>query len=390
MSIWIIIAVLAAFALATMIVPMIRSGALNKKKVDTAHDTYDIAVYKDQLAELERELERNVLSDEQAERGRFEIHQRMLEASTYSKKHNTAVNHKGSLKPDWLIISLIGIIPLFAVALYLKLGSPQMPDYPLAQRTDIVAPHSGTTGTAPAMSEIIDRLRDRLEENPEDIEGWRLLSRSLVSMSNFNEASLVYQRIYQMSGDIMDKSNYAEASMMASGQDITPDILAIFQEVADADPLDARANFYIGQAALQSGDTKSALQIWIDLLYFSPPDAPWIPSIENQIRTVAQEANIELGTIRASQRAIDIAAKAGLGEGTSLPGPTVEDIANAQQMNEQDQNEMIRSMVQRLADRLASEPNDPQGWNRLANAYKVLGETDNELDARRKAAEYSN
>jgi cytochrome c-type biogenesis protein CcmH len=329
------------------------------------------------------------LTEEQAERGRFEIHQRMLESAVYSQKHSATAIQKSSLKPDWLIVSMIAIIPLGALALYLRIGSPEMPDYPMAQRTDITAAQNGTAGNAPAMDDIINRLRERLEQSPDDIEGWRLLSRSLISVREFHEAAIVYQKIYQMSGNLADKSNYAEARLMARGTNISPDILVIFQEVAEANPLDARANYYIGQEALERGDAKFALQTWLDLLHFSPPDSPWIPSIETKIQQAAREFNFDLDTVQVSQRAIDIAARAGLSETPSLPGPTAEDIENAQQMNKQDQDEMILTMVQRLADRLAAEPNDPEGWNRLANAYDVLGKTDKAAYARRMAVDYA-
>jgi len=179
---------------------------------------------------------------------------------------------------------------------------------------------------------------------------------------------------------------------MANNSVFTPEILSIFHEISQADPLEPRSRFYIGMEALQSGNVQAALQIWMDLLYLSPTDAPWVSAVENQINLAAKDAGITPGSLKPSQQAIDIAAQAGIGQAKSAPvtpGPSAEDVQNAQQMSPDEQNDMIRAMVQRLADRLADNPNDAEGWKRLATAYEVLGETDKAATARQMAEEYS-
>ncbi|MBT4888910.1 MAG: c-type cytochrome biogenesis protein CcmI [Rhodospirillales bacterium] len=382
MTLWIIMIALAICTAAIMALPMY----LRRGDTQITRQAYDIAVYKDQLAEVERDLKRNTITVSEAENIRYEIQQRVLATQ------NDEAGKSGEIvtKPSFFILAIVVIIPIFSAALYLDMGSPDTPDYPHAERNDTQAPqpHNADNSDAPDMDEVIATLQERLKQSPDDIEGWSMLARSLMVVDRYDEAAQTYKKIYEMTGDIMDKSEYAEAALMANNSVFTPVILTIFHEISKADPLDPRARFYIGMEALQSGNVQAALQIWIDLLYISPPDAPWFSTVEAQINQAANDADIDPNTIKPSQKILDIAGQ--LGTGQTEPGPTAEDVENAQSMTSSEQDEMIRSMVQGLADKLAENPNDPEGWMRLIKAYEVLGEVDKAAQARTMAGKYSN
>jgi cytochrome c-type biogenesis protein CcmH len=117
---------------------------------------------------------------------------------------------------------------------------------------------------------------------------------------------------------------------------------------------DLRAQFYVGLAAEQDGDRTKAATIWRGMLEGAPSDAPWAPMVREALLRVGGTPPIA----------------------SSTPGPNAADMNAAAQMSEADRNEMVRGMVGRLAERLAQNGDDVDGWQRLMRAYMVLGERD--------------
>jgi cytochrome c-type biogenesis protein CcmH len=124
------------------------------------------------------------------------------------------------------------------------------------------------------------------------------------------------------------------------------------------DPQELKARFYIGLAAEQDGDRAKAAEVWRAMTRNAPADAPWVPRV--------REALARVGAMQP---------------GTTAPGPTADDIATAGAMSEKERGEMIRNMVDRLADRLKENESDVEGWQRLLRAYIVLGERDKAISA---------
>ena len=139
-------------------------------------------------------------------------------------------------------------------------------------------------------------------------------------------------------------------------------------------------------AKAQAGDLAGALQDWIDLAAIAPPDAPWLSAVREQIARAAADLGTDPSTLAPSAEVADL-----LPEGTagttrpSLPGPTREDVAAAADMSAEDRAAMVRAMVERLAARLEEDPDDIDGWRRLARAWSVLGEARKAAEARARA-----
>lgn len=376
---WFAIAILALGTLALLILPSLR-----RKPADSepgSRQDFDIAVYKDQLAEVDRDVERGLISDSEAETVRLEIQRRLL----YAADQASATGDGEPMGPGLVIPGLSLLAFVGAFALYLHLGSPGMPDFPFAARGNLEdAP--AMASSAHSVDDAIAQLEARLKDNPDDVEGWMTLGRSYLSMERYPEAQKAFLSLYDLTGDIHAKAEYAEALILGSDAQVTPEALEIFQEVLNADPFDPKARFYFGVAAAQQGNLEGALQIWTDLLHLSPADAPWISIVRSQINKAADEAGVDPATIQPTPSVAKLAKDAGLG-GIAPSGPSQEEIDAAQEMTADEQMEMIRSMVQRLADRLEENPEDYEGWMRLAQAYEVLGEVDKAAEARRRAAE---
>jgi cytochrome c-type biogenesis protein CcmH len=214
------------------------------------------------------------------------------------------------------------------------------------------------------MTALVDQLAQRLKQEPNSLEGWALLARSYRALHRNGEAAQAYERAYTLSGnDVRYAGDYAEALMLAADGQVMPNARTLFEQVKKTDASEPRARFYLGLAKAQAGQPREALAMWRSLEVDSPPDAPWLPAVRDMIASVATEAGID--PLRCRRRH---------GAHQQTPGPTTDDVAAAQSMSPPEQQRRIRDMVEGLAQRLAAQPDDLEGWKRLGQSYVVLNE----------------
>jgi cytochrome c-type biogenesis protein CcmH len=247
-----------------------------------------------------------------------------------------------------------------------------------APATSSVDPESDPAADA-EIARLVTGLEARLAEKPEDAEGWRMLGWSYYNLRRFDEAAKAYARAVALAPKGPGyQSAYAEALVQVAQGEVTPQAVSAFRLAAAQDDTDARARYYLGIAKAQSGDLKGALDDWIALLGDSAADAPWVPQLRGIIDATAREAQIDVSarlsslSPPASGGASVIApppAPAGV-----LPGPSAEQAAAVQALPPAQQQQMIRGMVEGLAEKLKANPKDEAGWLRLMRARTVLGE----------------
>lgn len=165
-------------------------------------------------------------------------------------------------------------------------------------------------------------------------------------------------------------SQYAEALIAAEDGIVTPQARNAVRRAREMDPSNPAASYYEAVALDQAGDSEQAHDLLVSSLEQAAGPAPWMEIF------VAQANRIGDSIGRAP---VDLATFAPLAGGA--PRPTEGDVAAASEMSEADRAAFIRSMVGRLASRLADNPDDLDGWLRLGNAYRVLGETDKAREA---------
>lgn len=391
MILWLVIAVMTAVALALVLVPLVLRHRRAPRRVE-----FDLTVYRDQLVELESDRARGLVGEDQSEAARLEIQRRMLAASKREDGETAAAEgteeaaaagtedvapEPGGAGRHWLLMAAIGAtIPALAVAAYLVLGSPGTPGKPFSG----VAQRGGTTGEDMAGQTVeaaIANLAKRLEEDPDNLEGWLLLGRSLITLERYGDAAKALRTAVTLSnGDPEIIGSMAEALVFAAQGIVTADALAAFETVLGVRPNDAAAQYYIGISLAQQGRHGDALEMWRKLAAETPADALWRADLVTWMRRAAEETGIELGSIPSAPASARQAAEA-------APGPSQEDMAAAAEMSPEERMDMIRAMVAQLAARLADEPDDLDGWRRLANSYRVLGEDANAAAAEQRVGE---
>ncbi|MCB2137033.1 MAG: c-type cytochrome biogenesis protein CcmI, partial [Rhodobacteraceae bacterium] len=344
------------------------------RRSSPAGGSADLGLYRSQLAEVERDLAREVISKPEAERLRIEISRRILAADQATAPAPGTAPEMGRLLPVIAILALAGI----AVGLYLRLGAPGYPDLPtslrleraqtlyearltqseLAARAEAARP----AGPAPdpAYGELVARLRQAVEANPDDLEGLRLLARNEAALGNFTAAATAQRHIIEVrAGEATadDFAALADTYVLAAGGEVSPEAEAALSEALARDRRNGTARFYMGLMWAQTGRPDRAFTLWRNLLEDGPREAPWVPYIEERILLLARAAGVDYTP-------------------PEVKGPSAADIGAAAGMSDEDRQAMIRGMVEGLAERLNTEGGSAAEWGQLIFALAQLGETD--------------
>lgn len=247
---------------------------------------YDRAVYRDQLAEIERDVGRGVLEPGDAEMAKAEIGRRILAL--------TPVQAPAASPRTPLAFAMIAVIlvPFAAWTLYWDLGAPNLPDEP----HDSVA-----AGPHLDINDALKQLAAHLADHPDDLKGWLLLARTERDLGRYSEAADGYRHAVELSNQNPEiAGDWGEAQILAANGTVTPSAVAAFK-IALADSASApRSRFYLALADYQAGDVKKALQEWVDLEADSPADATWMPMLRKQIADAAKSLGVDPATLKTS------------------------------------------------------------------------------------------
>ncbi|MDJ0981786.1 MAG: c-type cytochrome biogenesis protein CcmI [Kiloniellales bacterium] len=439
MLLWFVFAAMAVAAAGLLVWAFLRQPAAPGARAD-----YELEVCRAQLLELDRDLERGVVTRDEVEAAKLEIQRRMLAADAGREAKAAAA----ASPLDRALPAVLGaLLPLAALGIYAWLGSPGATGPapgPVAERA---APGQAQSDL-PDIQTMITRLKGRLAEQPQDIDGWITLGQTYMAIGRYPEAVDALDRALEIRDDLpFVNAARGEALVFAAEGRITPDARAAFEKTLETDPGEPRARFYLAMAAEQDGEPRKALEGLAALLSDAPPGADWAEAVRRRATALAEELGedpaavlpaapvvaaapvgagsaadtatdpdelaaklaenpkdyqgwIALARLRAAagdaegaraalqsgaeaypgapfvqQQFQQAAAELGLENGAGTPrGPTADDIQAAKTMSEDDQQAMIRGMVEGLAERLENEPDDIEGWRMLARSYDVLGE----------------
>ena len=369
MLFWILAAALTAVVVLIIVPPLFKAS-----RADAGAPTrgaYDLEVYRDQLAELERDRTRGLITDAQVGAAKAEIARRMLALSDETKAApQTGVNRTK------LVAALLTVaIPLGALAVYLPLGRPDLPALPLASRD--LAAEQAQDGPPPQVMEAVQKLKTHLEANPNDAQAWALMGQTYARIGRYEQAADALKRASDLQPDDLNaKAAYAEMSTAANGGTLTEESKRVFQAMLVKDPKDARARFFLALGRLQAGDARGALDGWVALVAETPADAPWLPVVQARIKEAAGILKLDVASVMPKplppeQGHPDVGGQSG-GQSGAQNG---------------DQQKMIRDMVEQLAVKMQDRPDDVDGWLKLARSYSVLTEHDKAIAAAKHAVD---
>ena len=279
---WVICAGLILIALAFILpTAMQQHAGESDAAIEDERKEANIAVYRDQLSELEADLRNGIVSDEQYAQDREELERRLLEDTATVKSKKTVTAPAVARNTAYLL----GIgLPLVAVIFYLNVGSPKSISEPAqvssAQR-QTAAPEERTQEQIQAN---VEKLAKRLESTPNDPQGWAMLARSYSSMEKWTEATGAYARATEQSPNKADLwAEYAFATAMANGKSLEGKPLEMINRALKVDPQNAKALQLAGSAAYQAKDYKKAIDYWQQILKQVPADSEVAQAINERI-----------------------------------------------------------------------------------------------------------
>lgn len=379
---WLVAAAITAAVGATLVRALTRAGTDLRAAAE-----FDIRVYRDQLAEIDRDLARGTLAADEGARLKAEVSRRLLDADRALQAGSAPVGRGGL----GVAMALVVVAVAGALWAYTQLGVPGYPDLPLAARMEMskellaarpnqadaeaAAPKAESPPVDADFAGLMDKLRAAVAERPDDQRGLELLASNEARLGNLVAAHKAMAQLVAVKGDAAtaeDHAALAELMVMAAGGTVSPEAEAELKTALQMDPNNGTARYYSGVLMAQVGRYDLTFRLWAPLLENGPPDAPWVDPIRSQIEDIAWRA----------------------GEKYTLPptgpGPDAAAVAAAGDMTPEERQAMIEGMVGRLDDRLKTEGGTPEEWARLLNALVQLGRTEDAqaaFDRARKALE---
>jgi cytochrome c-type biogenesis protein CcmH len=360
MMLWVILALMTIVALGAVVWPLLRSRGM-------AAAGSDLAVYRDQLEEIERDRNERRIGPDEADAARVEVSRRLLAAANAANATPEAAGAGGRRR--FATVAAVGVvIPLIAVALYGALGSPELPGQPLASR----APNTEEALERSPIGQLLARVEGHLAENPNDGRGWEVVAPVYMKLERYDDAAKARRQAILLLGETPARDvDLGEAITAAANGVISDEAKTAFDRAIKLDAENYKAQFYVGLAAEQDGNNEEASRIWRGLIAKAPADAPWLVVVHQALERVDPQA---AAAMAANPSAAMPNAVPRVAAPKAEPGPRPDDVAAAGAMTEAQRSEMIHSMVDRLASRLHENGSDLDGWLRLLRAYKVLGE----------------
>ncbi len=367
MFLWIAFAVLAAAVIAALARPM-----LADQVAPEAEDEADLAVYRDQMAEIDADLERGLITRSEAKSARAELGRRMItRADDQSGEAKAAATWVPSPSPTHLAYATAAIVPVLTLVIYLGVGSPWLPGMPLTARM-----HSDPTKSS--VNELIAKVEAQLRQTPEDGVGWDVLAPVYLRQRRYDDAANAFAQALRLLGETTKRlRGFGEATVMANNGIVTEPARKAFERIVelDKDNPNPEARFWIALSNEQEGKIAEARLGYENLLKDAPEGAPWKAVVENRLNNLdgnTKGPSAAVGTPPGAKQAPTAPPASGP---QAAPGPSAADVAAAGQMSTSDRQDFINSMVARLADKLQKNPQDFEGWLRLVRAYSVLGRT---------------
>ncbi len=384
MIFWIIIFAMALMVSALLILALVRERAQEAGAGPGSAAAYDLQVYRDQLRDIDRDLARGLIGEGDAELVRVEVSRRILAADTRGQKAKPQQDQP-TIPARSLAMVLVLVLVAGSVLLYREIGVPGQADLGQALRIELAEqarqdrPNQAQAVTRlppalpieqdPEHQALIEQLRAKVAGRPDDLQGHVLLAHNEARSGDFVAASRAQARVLELMGSTAgarEFSEYAELMIIAANGFVSPEAEDALRTALELDPNYGPARYYWGLMLGQIGRPDLAFRTWESTLQLGPPDAPWIAPIRGMIEEMAWQAGVHNFVLPATEPT----APAPLAE------PSGEDMEAATDMSAEDQQVMIRGMVDSLLQRLGTEGGSPAEWARLIGALGVLGEKD--------------
>ena len=316
---WSLAAVMTMVALLFLLPPLLRKRELSA----VSRDELNIEVIRQQLAELDTDLEAGKLDKAQYGAARADLEQELLyDLARTDPASRTARSGR------WATLLIIPALPLCAVLLYQQLGSVELIDRLQQARSSQPPPVQQQAQSAASIDEMVAKLAERLQQQPDDLKGWVMLARSYTILKRYSEAEDAYANALRLGGENANLlADYADATVMANNGRFNDKAGELLTRVLELDPGNLKGLWLAGHWKNQSGDYAAALDYWQQAAAKLPPGGEDAAVIAEQISSVQAKLGITAApaatvaaatTDAASPSATDSGSAAALSVSVSL------------------------------------------------------------------------
>src|SRR5215510_1185949 len=237
--IWLFLAIITVAVVAVLLLPLFRQGVHAE-----ARQQREISIYRDQLAELEREVAAGLIATEPAAATKLEIERKILASGD---RGSTASSSESAAAPSARMAAVVlvaSLAPLAAFAIYFATGAPDEPAHPYSAEADR---DTADAMTAAEMTVLVEKLAANLRQAPNNVEGWKLLGRSYGALDRPADAANAYARAFDLTPTDMElAADFAEALTHAAAEGAIPEKARdLFAQANRADPAAPKPRYYL-------------------------------------------------------------------------------------------------------------------------------------------------
>lgn len=364
---WVLAGLLTLAAIGSALWPIVRKQ--NDQSLNTEANEGTRLVLIDQLEEIKRDRDRGLINEDEEASARAELGRRLLALERETTTAPNAIKAGGREIYPWLMILLI---PLATISLYSLSGGGNQSDVQATSAASGPAPETGNPGQ-PNIETLVAQVEAHLANNPDDVRGWQTVAPVYQRQGKLDKAEEAFRKALAIGSDdksttgVMQNGLGQVLTQKAQGI-VSEEALTLFRQAQINEPRDATGFFFEALALSQDQKRSEAISAWEVLIgRFEQQNPPWLAVAQQTLAALKAEA----------------VAEAAAGDETK--GPTAEDVEEISSFSEEDRNELIASMVDGLAARLESDPNNLNGWLQLIRSYIVLERKSDAVSALKKA-----
>jgi cytochrome c-type biogenesis protein CcmH len=285
---WTSAAGLIVLAIAFIVVPLLR----RREYPGISADELNLSVFKQQLEELDNDLNSGILDQTRYAAARKDLEKELLIDVNGDRVHPDLANSRSG---RW-VMSVALVVPLMAVGMYQALGSPEiiprLAENSSGSTHESASAHDQAGTKLPPMEELVKKLAAKLEQQPDNLEGWLMLGRSYMAMNQPDKAIGAYERGMQVNSENATLLlAYAEALAQTSGNNFTGKAASLVEKAYELNKQDPNALWMMGIVAYQKQDYQGAIDHWQQVKVLLGPDNKDLNAVDNAI----DEARSQLG-----------------------------------------------------------------------------------------------
>ncbi len=284
---WTIVSAMTLCVLGLLLRPLLKRQAQM-----TSEQEKTLPVYRQQFSELEQDLTNGLLTDEQYQTARHELERRVLEETGSIETSSTTSG--GLVNLRFVALSLVMIIPAASGVLYWTLGNPAAMTHPAASPMAAQGGAGDERQMMEGLNTLMERLKKKLEQNPNDATGWTMLARSYMAMERYADAVPAFDKAFKLNPNNADMlADYADALAIHQGRKLEGKPETMIQKALKVDPNHVKALMLAGTIAYNRKDFSLAVKDWERARANLPPGSD--PEDGEQLAAAIGDAKQRMG-----------------------------------------------------------------------------------------------